>query len=234
MVPATNAAFSVLHATAKHLSEAPPKKTGRPPGKGIIVKVNPCARLLAVFVAALSLILAGLLTNPVVAGDDKGLGTPPSSDPSSGPSDFSAAAGDAWVNRQHSTANNERVDLRDDRIDSVRNLHGVNFDVLVRTVEWARSPRKSTSSAGIDRGIYQYKIYEYRVVNGDLQKTGRWCIIQTIIEWGDGHADRGWMVTTYPVVTNTGAPPQRNGKSFTPSWLTNSISFGPVNNDVLY
>lgn len=205
---------------------------------GIIVKINALARPLAVFVAALSLVLAGLLANPVVAGDDRGLGTPRSSDPSGNTSSDASgpavAFGDAWVNRRHSTANNERVDLSDDRIDKVRTLHGVNFDALVRVVEWARSPRKATSPDGIDRGIYQYKIYEYEAVNGNLQKTGRWCILQTIIEWGDGYADRGWMVTTYPVRTQAGAPPTKSGKSFTPSWLTNSISFGPVNNDILY
>lgn len=190
------------------------------------MKVNYFARLLAVFVAALSLTLTGLLVSPVVAGDDRGLGTP-STDPS-------VAAGDAWVNRRHSTANNERVDLREERIDAVKNQHGVNFTVLTRVVEWARSPRKATSADGVDRGIYEYRIYEYEVVNGDLQKTGRWCILRTVIEWGDGHADRGWMVTTFPVRIQTGLPPKKNGKSFTPSWLTNTLAVGPVNNDILY
>jgi hypothetical protein len=92
----------------------------------------------------------------------------------------------------------------------------------------------STSPYGIDRGIYQYRIYEYETVNGQLLKTGRWVIIQSIIEWGDGMADRGWMVTAYPVATQSGGPAQKNGKSWAPAWLANSFVFGPINNDILY
>lgn len=195
------------------------------------MKLNALARPLAVLVAALCLILAGGLANPVVAGDDRGLGKPPSGDQA----DLAATAGDAYVYREHATANHERVDLRDDRIDKVWNQHKVNFSALVRVVEWARSPRKATSSAGIDRGIYQYRIYEYEYVNGDLQKTGRWVILQTIIEWGDGVNDRGWMVTTYPVKTQSGTPPKAsNGDTYCPAWLAETFVLGPVNNDILY
>lgn len=196
----------------------------------------PLARPLAVLVTVLSLTLTGLFSSPVAAGDDRGLGTPPPtpSAPTVGPENSIAAAGDAWVRREHSTANNEIVDLRSARIDKVRDVHGVNFSALTRVVEWARSPRMSTSPDGIDRGVYRYRIYEYATVNGQPQMTGRWCILQTVIEWGDGVANRGWMVTTYPVMTNTGSVPQKNGKSFTPSWLTNLWAIGPVNNDILY
>jgi hypothetical protein len=196
------------------------------------VKITSSARLVASFVAALSLVLTGLLGNPAVAGDDRGLGAPPKDRPSAGQV---AAASETWVNRMHATANNERVDLRDDRIDKVWNLHKVNFTALVRVVEWARSPRMKTSPDGIDRGVYRYRIYEYEYVNGDLQKTGRWVVLQTIIEWGDGMADRGWMVTTYPVSTQAGAPPKdAAGKTYCPAWLANTAVMGPVNNDILY
>lgn len=70
-------------------------------------------------------------------------------------------------------------------------------------------------------------------MDGDLQKTGRWVIIQSVIEWGDGHEDRGWMVTAYPWRTQAGAPAQKNGKSWAPGWLSNSFVFGPVNNDII-
>ena len=73
-------------------------------------------------------------------------------------------------------------------------------------------------------------------VNGTLEKTGRWVVLQTVIEWGDGMADRGWMVTTYPVSTQSGNPPKNptTGKTYCPAWLANSVVMGPVNNDILY
>lgn len=185
------------------------------------------ARAVVALVAAFTLVLAGPVAGPASAGDDRGLGTPPSDKQSV---EAQALAGDAYIFREHSTANHERVDLFDERIDKVRNDHNVRFDALVRAIEWARSPRKDTSQYGIDRGIYQYKIYEYE----DGRKTGRWVIIQSIIEWGDGMPDRGWMVTAYPVRTNNGAPAERNGKSWAPAWLSNSFVFGPINNEILY
>lgn len=193
------------------------------------------SRALAVLVAAISLILAGLVASPAVAGDDRGLGTPPTPTAEQN-GEVQALAGDSYVFREHSTANNERVDLRDDRIDKVWNLHKVNFTALVRVVEWARSPRMSTSPAGVDRGVYRYRIYEYENDNGTLRKTGRWVIIEFVIEWGDGIANRGWLVTAYPVQTQAGSPPKNNatGKTYCPAWLANSVVMGPVNNDILY
>lgn len=185
-------------------------------------------------VMLVSLIFALLgIASPAVAGDDRGLGKPPASDPNAG---FQALASNSYVFREHSTANHERVDLFDDRIDKVWNLHKVNFTALVRVVEWARSPRMATSPDGVDRGIYRYRIYEYENDNGTLRKTGRWVIIQFVIEWGDGMADRGWLVTAYPVQTQAGSPPVNatTGKSYCPSWLANTIVMGPVNNDILY
>lgn len=180
--------------------------------------------------AAVGLMMAatpGFVSAPATASDDHGLGSRSGSQVQ--------ATSDSWVNRLHPTASNERVDLRDDRIDKVWNLHKVNFTALVRTVQWARSPRMSTSADGIDRGIYRYKIYEYVVVNGELEKTGRWVILQTVIEWGDGLANRGWMVTTYPVATESGKPPKDSaGKTYCPAWLASALTVGPVNNDILY
>ena len=191
------------------------------------MKLDGLARPVALFIAAVSLILSGLVGSPAAAGDDQGLGTPAAE-----PSGIAAAAA-TWIYREHSSANHERVDLPNDRIDKVKNQHNINFAALVRAIEWARSPRCSTSSDGVDRGIYKYKIYEYVRVNGDDEKTGRWVIIQSIIEWGDGHADRGWMVTAYPVKTHSGAPAKKNGKSWAPGWLADSNVFGPINNEVL-
>ncbi len=148
-------------------------------------------------------------------------------------SPFKVALGGSFIFREHWTANHERVDLSDNRIDHAKDDHGVNFSVLVPAVEWSRSPRCRTSDDGNDRGVYKYRIYEYEVVDGDLVKTGRWAIIQSIIEWGDGVQDRGWFVTAYPVKTNAGAPPQRNGKSWVPGWMENSFAMGPVNNDII-
>lgn len=196
------------------------------------MQMNAVARSLTVLVAVLGLMLSGLVASPGFAGDDKGLGTP-SPSPTTGPG-VSAAFGDAWVYRENHTANHERVDLRDDRIAKVQTLHGVNFSVLARVVEQARSPRMSTSRDGVDRGVYQYKIYEYEVVNGRTIKTGNWCIVETVIEWGDGHADRGWMVTTYPVLTNRGSPPRVDGKSYAPAWMVKEFAMGPPNDEVLY
>lgn len=190
-------------------------------------------RSVAVLLTALSLAVTGAFIRPASAGDDRGLGTPPSSSPSEQSS--AAALSDAWVNRLHPTANHERVDLRDDRIDKVWNLHKVNFTALVRVVEQARSPRMSTSPSGIDRGVYRYRIYEYVYENGSLRKTGRWTVIEFVIEWGDGVANRGWLVTAYPKSTNAGAPPKdAAGKTYCPAWLASSAVMGPVNNDILY
>lgn len=192
----------------------------------------------SLFIAAI-LPLSGALATPASASDDKGLGLPTSitvsitDDGEAFTSQVSSS--DTWVYREHTTANHERVDLRDDRIDKVWTLHKVNFTALTRVVEWARSPRKATGKDGIDRGIYEYRIYEYESVNGNLQKTGRWVIIKTVIEWGDGYKDRGWMVTAYPVLTDSGKPPQTSdGKTYCPAWLANATVVGPVNNDVLY
>lgn len=201
-------------------------------------------RPFVLFGLALSLVLL-TLAGPATASDDLGL-APTSSDleapagdgtvPEYGGSDSSdaeraaAMAGDAYIFREHPTANNERVDLFEERIEKVHDQHNVRFDALVRTVEWARSPRKATSNDGVDRGIYQYRIYEY--LDGD--KTGRWVIIQSVIEWGDGKKGRGWLVTAYPVRTQAGAPAKRDGKSWAPAWLSNSFVFGPINNDRLY
>lgn len=197
------------------------------------MRVGASSRALAILIAAISLIFAGLVGSPALAGDDRGLGTPTTT--VSQPGQVQALAGDAYVFREHATANHERVDLRDDRIDKVWNQHKVNFTALVRVVERARSPRMATSSAGIDRGIYQCRIYEYEVVNGSLERTGRWVVLQTVIEWGDGMADRGWMVTTYPVSTQAGKPPKdATGNTYCPAWLASSAVMGPVNNDILY
>lgn len=172
---------------------------------------NSCLRLLFATVLVLGLTVAPAVTS----------GSP-------------AVAADAWVKRKHSTANDERVDLSDARIKKVRDQHNIRFDALVRAIEWARSPRKRTSSDGNDRGIYQYRIYEYEVSNGELVKTGRWVTIEFVIEWGDGKANRGWLVTAYPRQTQSGQPATKNGKSWAPNWLSNSFVFGPPNNDVLY
>lgn len=192
------------------------------------------SRVLAVLMVAISLILTGLLSSPSVAGDDRGFGTPPPAAEQDG--EVQALAGDSYVFREHSTADNERVDLRDDRIDKVWNQHKVNFTALVRVVEWARSPRWKTSPDGIDRGVYKYRIYEYENDNGTLRKTGRWVIIQFVIEWGDGIPDRGWLVTAYPIETQAGRPPKNTatGWTYCPTWLANSVVMGPVNNDRLY
>jgi hypothetical protein len=73
------------------------------------------------------------------------------------------------------------------------------------------------------------------VVDGKLERTGRWVVLQAIIEWGDGMADRGWMVTTYPVSTQAGKPPKdAKGNTYCPAWLAGSAVMGPVNNDILY
>ncbi|TYL51501.1 hypothetical protein FXB39_09795 [Nocardioides sp. BGMRC 2183] len=188
-------------------------------------------RLLAILVAALSLVLTGFVAGPAVAGDDKGLG-PSTSDPSGDATDYAAAAGDAWVKRMHPTANNERVDLREARIDKVWDMHKVNFTALARVVEWARSPRLGTSRHGIDRGVYKYRIYEYIWNDGELEKTGRWVVIKFFIEWGDGMADRGWLVTAYPTWTHSGKPPKdAKGKTYCPEWLASSAVMGPINHD---
>lgn len=70
-------------------------------------------------------------------------------------------------------------------------------------------------------------------IDGDLEKTGRWAIIQSVTEWGDGHADRGWLGYGIPGQDEHGAPPQRNGKSWVPGWMEDSFVMGPVNKDVL-
>lgn len=59
-------------------------------------------------------------------------------------------------------------------------------------------------------------------------------MIQIVIEWGDGKANRGWLVTAYPVQTHAGAPQKKDGKSWAPGWLAERVVFGPVNNDILY
>lgn len=194
--------------------------------------------IVSLFIAAI-LPLSGALATPASASDDKGLGLPTSitvSITDDGEAFTSqVSSNDTWVYREHSTANHERVDLRDDRIDKVWTLHKVNFTALVRVVERARSPRKETSPHGIDRGVYEYRIYEYEYVNGNPQKTGRWVIIKAVIEWGDGYEDRGWMVTAYPVDTQSGNPPKTSdGKTYCPAWLANAAVMGPVNNDILY
>jgi hypothetical protein len=201
------------------------------------LKLRGSARSVALLLGAISLTIGALAASPATAdgnggqtapqapstsGDDRGLGTP-----SPEPSGMSALA-DTYVFREHSTANHERVDIRDDRLDHVVTQHNVKFATLVRVIEWARSPRCWTSADGVDRGIYKYKIYEY--VNGE--KTGRWVIFQAIIEWGDGHADRGWLVTAYPVSTNSGPPPRKNGKNWTPNWA-NTAQWGPPNSEIL-
>jgi hypothetical protein len=195
------------------------------------MKVNGPARPIALSLAAASLVLSGLAALPATAasaasGDDRGPGA------TFADSSHLAQRGGTWVNRRHSTSNQERVDLPEDRIDKVRTQHNVEFATLVHAIEWARSPRCSTSADGVDRGIYRYKIYEYQRVNGEDVRTGRWVIMQTIIEWGDGHADRGWLVTAYPTTTHTGSVPKRNGKSWTPDWA-NTFQFGPINNEIL-
>lgn len=209
-------------------------------------KMTKLARLLSLMVASFSVVMSGFLVAPVHAddgngtngsdsgvSDDRGLGTPPSKSGSKNEA-ANLAAGDAWVYRVHPTANHEKVDLRADRISKVKTQHNVNFDALVRVVQSARSPRKSTSPDGIDRGVYQYRIYEYKLVNGAPVPTGKWVVVQAIIEWGDGIANRGWLVTAYPVSTHTGLPAQVNGKSWMPSWVTTTGVFGPPNNDILY
>ena len=209
-------------------------REARATSEGIHVKNSSLVRPIAVALAALSLTLTSLFGSPAVAGDDKGLGVPPSNSQSTG--QISAAAlSEPWVRRLHATANNERVDLREARIDKVWSQHKVNFTALVRVVERARSPRMETSPDGIDRGVYQYRIYEYVYENGDLQKTGRWVVIQFVIEWGDGIANRGWLVTAYPVNTSSGPPPRdAANKSYCPAWLASATVMGPVNNDILY
>ena len=82
--------------------------------------------------------------------------------------------------------------------------------------------------------FYRYRIYEHEVVDGVLRRTGRWVVVQIVIEWGDGKPNRGWLVTAYPVQPHNGTPAARNGKSWAPAWLSNSFVFGPVNNDILY
>lgn len=203
----------------------------RPYWEGIIVKFRAFLRPLVGFLTVLCLVFAGGLFAPVNAGntDNRGLGKKPARD------QIAARSSDAYVFREHSTANHERVDLREFRIDKVWNQHKVNFTALVRVVEWARSPRMRTSPDGIDRGVYRYKIYEYVSDNGGLEKTGRWVILQTVIEWGDGANNRGWMVTTYPVETQSGNPPKdAQGKTYCPAWLAETFAVGPVNNEILY
>lgn len=196
---------------------------------------NSLARQFAVVVATLSLLLAGLLVSPAAGAEHRLSAAAPTSDVAAGQNQAYARREDPWVRRLHATANNERVDLRESRIDKVWNQHKVNFTALVRVVERARSPRKSTSPKGIDRGVYQYRIYEYVYENGDLKKTGRWVVVQAIIEWGDGVADRGWLVTAYPVSTSSGTPPKdSSGNTYCPSWLASAAVMGPVNNDILY
>jgi hypothetical protein len=202
----------------------------------IHVKRQSLARPLAVFLATISLILTGILGSPAVAADDKGLGVPPASAPSNGPGSATALSGDAYVFREHAIASHERVDLREARIAKVWDQHRVSFTALVRVIGFARSPRWKTSPDGIDRGVYKYRIYEYEADSGGtLRKTGKWVVVQFVIEWGDGVANRGWLVTAYPVATQSGAPPKDvYGDSYCPAWLANTAVMGPVNNDILY
>src|SRR5690606_22035330 len=52
--------------------------------------------------------------------------------------------------------------------------------------------------------FYRYRIYEHEVVDGVLRRTGRWVVVQIVIDWGDGKPNRGWLVTAYPVQTHNG------------------------------
>lgn len=136
--------------------------------------------------------------------------------------------------RQHSTSKMERVDVSTRVLNRVAEVHGLFQEPIAQAVAWARSPRKTTSPQGIDRGVYEYRIYEYITVDGVPEQTGRWVIVRFVVEWGDGERGAGELVTAFPVETQNGAPKKVNNKSQTPTRLKNSIPFGPPNNDILY
>ena len=142
-----------------------------------------------------------------------------------------AAAVDPYFIRLHSTANNEKVWIRDNRDEWIEDDHNITFPVLERVVSWARSPRCTNTESG--RALYRYRLYEYETRDGELVKTGQWVIVTFLIEWRDGRDDEGWLVTAYPTKTNSGPPPVRDGKSWMPNWATNSLAIGPVNHDRL-
>ena len=144
------------------------------------MKVHSVRRRRSVLSALVGLALAGVVASPSVASDDRGLGTPPTE------SSASVVADERYVFREHATANHERVDMPDRVISGIRSDHDVTFSAAVQAVQYARSPRMSTSDFGIDRGIYRYRIYEYESRNGGTPyKTGRWNVLQVVIEWGN-------------------------------------------------
>lgn len=106
------------------------------------MKIRISTRAVAGFVVAVGLLSSGVVSSPASASAvEEG--------------SSSVALGATWIYREHPTANHERVDLFEDRIDKVKDQHNINFSALVRAIEWARSPRCFTSQDGNDRGVYR-------------------------------------------------------------------------------